>query len=308
MKELTRFAAFSLKLKTANTLTKSMDKRTTASLKKYIISKSTLEFTNSEKNIYELLYSHESFFQIRPLVKYTLERAKRVNQLSKQGSTGDAEIIFRSMLEGFIKLIYIITSENDQVYQHRINEYFTILCQIETLRTSDKHKILSESKINSRFNPYAALVLSEEEEQELKQKPSWANRKYRQEVKAKWSYSELSKYLSSNLQGGFFVPFRLLDHYYKLASHIAHGDETIFRNQWMIPFMEKEYMQLIQTGNTTKLLRIVNELIFWIGLELAKFSQKEETYNTIYDHYKDYYEDTGNIHDTIIDRIINYGK
>ncbi|GGF14200.1 DUF5677 domain-containing protein [Hymenobacter cavernae] len=277
-------------------------------LKKEVIKRAVSEFKESQGTIYDMMCDSEVYFKLGPLIDFIISRAIRVNQLTKQGSIEDAEILFRSMLEGFMKLLYIITAETDDEYKERVKEYYIILGDIERLRSSDKYKVLVEAKINNELDPYSKLILTLEEEEALKQKESWSNRKYRQQVKAKWSYSELSKYLADSLKGGVFVPLVLLDHYYKHASHIAHADQTIFKNKWMEPFIGNEFKRLTNLGYTIKLLRIVNELIFWIGLELAKFVRNEPVYDIIFNRYTNYKKDIIVTHNYVATIAMNGGR
>jgi hypothetical protein len=277
-------------------------------LKKEVIKRAVSEFKESQRIIYNIMSDSEVYSNLGSLINFIIDRATRVNQLTKQGSIEDAEILFRSMLEGFMKFLYIITAETDDAYKERVKEYYVILGDIEKLRSSDKYKVLAGSKVNNAFDPYSRLVLTLAEEEVLKQKESWSNRKYRQQVKAKWAYSELSKYLAENLKGGVFVPLVLLDHYYKQASHIAHADQTVFKNKWMESFVGNKFKRLINLDNIIKFLRIVNELMFWMGLELAKLVRDESIYDIIFNRYASYKKDIVVAHNYVTSIVINGGR
>jgi hypothetical protein len=239
-------------------------------IKKTVIARSSKEFTGLELLIKRTLYSEPVLSGVYPLMEYVINRAARVNQLAKQGSVDDAEIILRSMLEGFMKFFYIIKSENASIYKERVGEYFGVLKDIGSIAESNRLKSLSFAKINDKYDPYSRLVMTEAQEESLKKKESWANRSYRQSTKSKWSYSKLSEHLRMTLKDGILIPFELLDHYYAEASHLVHCDEALFRNKWMEPFVGRDYLRMIQIGNMVKLLRVVTELLFWMALELLR--------------------------------------
>ncbi|HEX5149866.1 MAG TPA: DUF5677 domain-containing protein [Parafilimonas sp.] len=161
---------------------------------------------------------------VYPLVEFIIERLTVVTQLTFENSLWDAEIIFRSALETYIKLIFILSAD-DEERKIRLKEYWEDLEEINRLKQSEQAKknlaITGDTKLYKlAFSP---LMLTEEKEAELREK--W-NKTRRKEVERKWSFSEIIFSLTKNYKGVALEAFILLTHSYRMASHVTHGDET----------------------------------------------------------------------------------
>lgn len=261
--------------------------REITSLKKDCLVKSIAAYKLSKQQIESTIYSPQfKYYGITPLVEYIMDRASSMHQLIRLNKIDDAGIIYRSLLEVFMKALYIVTSKSDEIYNERSNEYWVVLKEIETLRESDKAKILVKSeRISFGKVVFPGFILSVEEEEEMKQRPSWSNRKYRTDIKNRWSYSSLSKDIANDDNVTQFVPLELLDNDYKMMSHAAHGDEKGISSIREIKYKHEYGRKWNNLGMSIKYLRISNDIIYWLAVEIFR---KNKSVNDILEIDKNY--------------------
>lgn len=156
---------------------------------------------------------------------YYVQRSNSLICLVENGAYWDAHILIRPILESAIKLCFICYSEEQQ-QSIRLEEYFHHLPNINKLQQSEHaKKVLNVSPKNDRHAiKMKAVVLSFYEEEILRRKYT---KKYRKQIKQKWSFSEMIKSIDgsakeSNLNNTFLA----LSQSYGISSHLIHADET----------------------------------------------------------------------------------
>jgi hypothetical protein len=160
---------------------------------------------------------------ILPLIEFVISRIETVTSLIIYDKLWDAEIILRSALETFIKLLFITISSGEE-RETRIHEYWYSLAEINSLTMSEQGKRNLKYFGNSELHKlaYLPLILSDENENVLRDK--WS-RKKRHELEQKWSFSEMLKSVSNSYNGQPMEMFLALTHGYRMSSHVMHGDE-----------------------------------------------------------------------------------
>jgi hypothetical protein len=160
---------------------------------------------------------------ILPLIEFIIARIETVTSLIIDDKLWDAEIILRSALETFIKLLFITTSSEEE-REKRIYEYWHSLAEINSLTMSEQGKRNLKYFGNSELHKlaYLPLILSDENENTLRDK--WP-RKKRHELEQKWSFSEMLKSISASYNGQPMEMLLTLTHGYRMSSHVMHGDE-----------------------------------------------------------------------------------
>ncbi|MEN6326004.1 MAG: DUF5677 domain-containing protein [Syntrophomonas sp.] len=133
----------------------------------------------------------------------------------------DTEILYRSVLEGTIKLFYL-SSGTIQDVSKKCNEFWIEIPECKMISRHYKAMQLLE-KIDdgsSKYLPIRELLLTDEELNELTERYS---HKYRRKLDQKWSFSEMVKVLSDSDIKGFDT---LIAAYYgySLSSHLIHQD------------------------------------------------------------------------------------
>jgi hypothetical protein len=223
-----------------------------------------------------------------PLIAYTVERADMVMFLSKHGNIEDAEIIFRSMLESFIKFIYTL-SEDINIVNDRIKEYWQIIGLHEKKRRSDMLKRMYNSDM---IIPEANKkgVLTAEEEKEIENHPDYRNRAYRTKLKESWSFAGMIKSIEAEgtIKAKVLTSLTALSQHYNTASHIAHADnvgiENIRSNRLANPY----HSSINTLYQLLKLLRITNETVATLAVNLYGIARDENSLNRVIDELQAY--------------------
>lgn len=168
--------------------------------------------------------NYDKIKPIYPLIEFIIDRLSIVTDLTIKNNLWDAEIVYRSALETFIKLIFI-TSAEEQEQQIRIHEFWNELSEVNSLKQSEQGKknLAHFGHIELMKLSYSPLVLNDEDEKKLRAK--W-NKTKRQKLEQKWSFSEMISSLMKNYKGAQAGMFVGLAHCYRMASHVSHGDET----------------------------------------------------------------------------------
>jgi hypothetical protein len=189
-----------------------------------------------EEKYYELLNSsnillfdiakehYERVKPIFPIVLFILQRIESVVELTCSFRIWDAEIILRSVMETFVKLMYISTASEDAQTQ-LLDEFWNGLSEINAIKMSEQAKRNLEIFKNSEPHriAWSPLVLSDEREAELREK--WPKKK-RLEVEKRWSFTEITNYISAKYQGVPWGNLTAMGYGYRMCSHVTHGDET----------------------------------------------------------------------------------
>lgn len=207
---------------------------------------------------------------IYPLIKFVLSRLETVTILTTDDRIWDAEIVLRSALETFIKIVFITTSKDKEEQTKRINEYWNSLAEINKLKQSEQGKknlkIFGDSEIHRLA--YLPLVLSEDEENEIREK--WS-KKERQQIEQKWSFTEMVISISKAYEGQPLEMLMALTHSYRMSSHLIHGDETGIQIIDERESRTKEEYEKANIGHYLRLLSDCSVYCAFLGIETANF-------------------------------------
>ena len=196
---------------------------------------------------------------IYPLIEFVISRLETVTTLVIDDRIWDAEIILRSALETFTKFLFITTAEKDE-QKKRIEEYWISLAEINKLKLSEQGKKNLKHFGNSELHrlAYLPLVLSEEDENELRKK--WTKSE-RQKVEQKWSFTEMILSISKAYEGKPLEMLITLTHSYRMSSHVMHGDET---GILIIKERESRSQEEYQKAHAGHYLRLLSDCsVYW---------------------------------------------
>jgi len=212
---------------------------------------------------------YEEARPIFPLIEFIIERLVTVTHLTTQGCIWDAEIVHRTALETFIKFIFI-TSADKSEQKIRLNEFWEELKEINRLKQSEQAKknLTQFGHIEIMRLAHSPNVLSDEEKFMLRQK--W-NKSGRQKLEQKWSFSEILNSLTKNYRGKPLEMFVGLAHNYRMASHVAHGDET---GILIIAEREEREQEQKDIANFAHYLRLMSDSFhysLWTAIETMDF-------------------------------------
>lgn len=211
---------------------------------------------------------------IYPLIEFVISRLETVTTLVIDDRIWDAEIILRSALETFTKFLFITTAEKDE-QKKRIEEYWISLAEINKLKLSEQGKKNLKHFGNSELHrlAYLPLVLSEEDENELRKK--WTKSE-RQKVEQKWSFTEMILSISKAYEGKPLEMLITLTHSYRMSSHVMHGDETGILIIKERESRSQEEYQKAHAGHYLRLLSDCSVYCAFLGIETASFLNLKE--------------------------------
>jgi Family of unknown function (DUF5677) len=213
---------------------------------KLVISNGFIEAINVS-NIELFRIIKESFEELRrlyPLIEFIIERLSAVTDLALSGGNWDAEIIYRSALEGLLKFVFIASAKGEE-RDNRLREFWEDLSEINSIKMSEQAKrvlkVAEKDKTETFKMAFRPLVLSDEDEKTLREK--WPVSK-RKGVERKWSFSEIIISMSATAPADETPDYLAgLAHNYRYASHVTHADETgilIIRERRQRPQEERQ--------------------------------------------------------------------
>lgn len=134
----------------------------------------------------------------------------------------DADLIARSVMEGSIKLVYMLQGSILEV-EAKVNEYWNVLPLFNSIRHSEHSKGLLkavEQPDSAEWLPIHSLVMREEEVESIR---SQYSRQARRGIEERWSFTGICRSLSSNPKAGHKDLVHLA-HGYAMSSHLVHKD------------------------------------------------------------------------------------
>lgn len=238
---------------------------------KFLILQKHFEVINTNTiALFAIMKEHmDEIHPILPIVEFILERIHTVTELIAAKKVWDAEIVLRPVVETFVKLMFITSSEGEEK-ERRLDEYWNSLSEIDSLRMSEQAKINLRYFGDSELHrvAYLPLILPEEEEKILREK--WP-RKKRVELEQKWSFTRMIKYISDQNKGTPLEMFLTLTFSYRISNHIMHGDQNgisiIKERQTRSP---EEYNEAVR-GHFVRLISDCNVYCAYVAVETMEF-------------------------------------
>jgi hypothetical protein len=193
--------------------------------------------------------------------------------LVKGAKEWDADIINRSVMEGTIKYVFLMSGETSDVRQKAV-EYWEKLPNFSAIRHHDRARAFLEEIDNpgdSEWLPFKKLLLTQKQIDSLR---SGTNKKDRNLLEQKWSFSHITKNFTQSESNGL----RLLSHLahgYGMSSHLIHKDGDGVGMVW------ERYGRNEQEQSAVKLAhcaRVVSDICSFSKLrllQLLRFCGKE---------------------------------
>lgn len=155
-----------------------------------------------------------------PLFMVLHSYSESVLILLQNGAIFEADILLRCIMEGTVKYCYLMNGDEKERIE-KYCEYKNIMSDID--RLNDHRKAQDAIRILKRFStnntkPFEAMILSEEKADEINK----YSRKYKNELKKKWSYQSLLNTLA-NTRVEYEAQLGSLSTY-ALTSHYCHLD------------------------------------------------------------------------------------
>ncbi|WP_162910703.1 DUF5677 domain-containing protein [Hymenobacter oligotrophus] len=229
---------------------------------------------------------------IFPLAKFIIDRSSTVALLVQQDKLWDAEIIFRSVLEVLSKFLIITTQKDEAQLKIKLNEFWSQISDMEYLRYSAAvEKLVKHGNMND-IDTFKKTILTDEERSELESKVPKDKRKL---LSNDWSFNGIILSLEKNKDLNPLIALEVLQFFWKMASHVAHGDKVglnAIRLRDNVP-NGREFRDVTQF---LKLIKAVTTSCYWVAVQLALFVKDAEKQTTITKHFLDTNMDLTAIH------------
>lgn len=253
--------------------------------KEIIIDKYSELININHWELFKIIKDHiDDTIPILPLVEFILTRLDTVIDLAEEDKIWDAEIVLRSALETFTKLIFITTAEKEEQLK-RIEEYWISLAEINSLKMSDQARRNLEHFGYSEAHRIAYLPLILPEEHELALKSKWTKVE-RQKVEQKWSFSEMIFSISKSHKGTPLEMLITLTHSYRMSSHVMHGDEMGIK---IIKERERRSEEERDKANIGHYLRLLSDSLTYsafVSIETMSFLKLKDKRKFFMDNHK----------------------
>lgn len=212
----------------------------------------------------------------KAFIRYIDLRQHAILDLLDLNHLWDAQIVARSVLEALTKLLFIAGADLPE-RQERIREYWDDLAELNSLKQSEAaRRMIGWSRGKRELEvPYMPLVLDTSIENTLKKK--WPKSK-RQKLEQKWSYTEMTKWLSTNLNSDAPDALTPLSWHYRMSSNLIHADESGVGIVLERESRTDEEIEQVETAHFSMLASdsVMFVLIAAWGLQKALNKEKQE--------------------------------
>lgn len=175
----------------------------------------------------------------------------------------DADLVTRSVLEGSIKLIYMLLGDAEEKLQ-KADEYWNILPLFSSIRHSERlHGLLGalNNPDDPQWLPYKDLLMSEKQVSEIHAKYTSKDRKKLEEA---WSFAGISRWFASSNEPSLSCLAHLA-HGYGMSSHLLHKDADGVGVVWERYGRAPEAQSAIKLGHSA---RVVSDICTFSQLRL----------------------------------------
>lgn len=136
----------------------------------------------------------------------------------------DAHMLYRTVLEGTVKLMFVISGTDNEISE-KCHEFWGIIPEMKLIsrhrKARDLISVYKELKLDTdALRPITDLQLDEGELLELEKAYP---RKTRKQMEQKWSFSEMVKTLSSSNEPAYAILVSTF-HDYSVGSNLVHMD------------------------------------------------------------------------------------
>lgn len=182
--------------------------------------------------------------------------------LCAYGQLWDADVVGRSVVEGTLKLVYLLQSQ--ETFQQRHQEYAVDLFDIALLKDHKKALDLLavvKDSASRDWIPIQEMLLSEAEVAAIQSRFPQAQRRA---LETKWGFAGLIGQLSQS-SDPHFAHVAALCHGYSMSSHILHADVI---GVSVVMERERRSHERKELVHLSHLRRLINDqlLFFWFRL------------------------------------------
>lgn len=210
--------------------------------------------------------------------------------LIQEGQEWDADIINRTIIEGTVKYIYMISC-NDKKQHERANEYSHLLPNFSAIRRHERAKKFLDELENN--NGLSWKVIEEQllTEEQIIEYRSGLNRKERKAIEQKWSFSEIVNEFATSKEEGLEL-LAHLTYNYRMSNHLIHKDSEGVAVVWDSCTRDSSRQIAMKLGHSARMISDVCVLTQLRSMYLLKAcGEKDDVFSALESKYSQFFNE-----------------
>ncbi len=150
--------------------------------------------------------------------------------LIQSGKEWDADLISRSVMEGSVKLTYILYGSSSEI-ESKVEEYWQVLPLFSTIRHGEHARQFLDAITDAdapEWQPFKELLVEPEEVTSIR---AIYSKRARQEIEERWSFAGICRFFAQTEEPGL-RDLGHLAHGYSMSSHLIHKDADSIGMIW----------------------------------------------------------------------------
>jgi len=183
--------------------------------------------------------------------------------LIREQKEWDADLIARSVMEGSLKLTYMLLGSTEEV-KSKVHEYWNLLPEFSAIKHSERAKRFLKEVPDSdspKWKAFRDLLIDDTEISRIR---AWHSRQERQAIEERWSFSGICKAFAQSEDSGL-KQFAHLAHGYGMSSHLLHKDADGVGMVWERRGRDAERQTAVRLGHSA---RVVSDVCSFAQLRL----------------------------------------
>ena len=204
--------------------------------------------------------------------------------LIEEGKDWDADIINRTIIEGTVKYIYMMSC-NDKKRHERANEYAYLLPNFSAIRRHERAKKFLDELENNDGQSWKAIEEHLLTEEQIIEYRSGLNREERSAIEQKWSFNEIVNEFTTSKEEGLEL-LAHLTYNYRMSNHHIHKDSEGVAVVWDSCTRDSSRQIAMKLGHSARMISDVCVLTQLRSMYLLKAcGEKDDVLFTLKSKY-----------------------
>lgn len=216
-------------------------------------------------------YLDQAYAGLPPLVRFVAAQLLIDCHLSSEssliliqsGKEWDADLISRSVMEGSVKLTYMVYG-SPQEMESKVEEYWHVLPLFSLIRHSEQARQFLDAVTDAsatEWQPFRELLVVPEEVTKVRARYS---KRDRQQLEERWSFAGICRFFARTEEPGL-RHLAHLSHGYSMSSHLVHKDADSIGMIWERSTREEARRTAVSLGHSA---RVVSDACTFAKLRL----------------------------------------
>ncbi|MBR8387650.1 hypothetical protein KDX26_35195 [Burkholderia cenocepacia] len=220
-------------------------------------------------------YLDQAYEGLAPLVRFVAAQLFIDCHLSSEsslllihsGREWDADIISRSVMEGSVKLAYMLYGSTSEI-EAKVDEYWQVLPLFFAIRHGENARQFLDAVPDAdalEWQPFKELLVEPEEVSSIRASYS---KRARQEIEERWSFAGICRFFARTGEPGFQHIGQYLAHGYSMSSHLVHKDADSIGMIWERSTRDEVRRTAVSLGHSA---RVVSDACAFAQLRLRTY-------------------------------------